>query len=266
MSGYRINEEDIQKALQQLRKKNPGATREYAIQKLESMHNTAKGFAAADPATVKELEKALEEQEDASKDQETQSDDLKLDQPPGQNCPSGMLGSRMIRRTREQVFHDLLGVVIDLAKQATSGFDKHTEADGISVAPGFSRIEWDLPVIIVHLLNHWGNQFKNTELKTLANELTNLIKAARDQQLSTGENPLRQPNNETDQNPAFSPLFGRNIEVLVLIGQDGHVAKMNDNQSDQVAEELAGRLLVVLPEVIESMQATGLIEIEQPAY
>ena len=73
MSGYRINEEDIQKALRQLRKKNPGVTREYAIQKLEGMHRIAKGFAAADPATVKELEKALEEQENDSGDQETQS-------------------------------------------------------------------------------------------------------------------------------------------------------------------------------------------------
>ena len=75
MSGYRINEEDIQKALQQLRRENPKATREYAIQKLESMHSIAKGFATADPATVKELEKALEEREDDSGDQETQSDE-----------------------------------------------------------------------------------------------------------------------------------------------------------------------------------------------
>ncbi len=58
MSGYRINEEDIQKALRQLRRKNPKVTREYAIQKLESMHSVAKGFAAADPATVEETRKS----------------------------------------------------------------------------------------------------------------------------------------------------------------------------------------------------------------
>ena len=74
MSGYRINEEDIQKARRQLRRKNLETTREYAIQKLESMHSIAKNFAAADPATVKELEKALEEQEDDSEGQ-AQSDD-----------------------------------------------------------------------------------------------------------------------------------------------------------------------------------------------
>ena len=168
----------------------------------------------------------------------------------------------MIRLTSEQVSRDLLGVVIGLAKQAVAGFDKHTEADGISVAPGFSRIEWALPVIIVHLLNHWGNQFKNTEFKVLADELTDLIGVARDQQPSTDKSPLRQPDNEADQIPAFSRLFGQNIEVLVLIGQDSHVAKMNDDQINQVAENITVQLLEVLPAVIESMQTTGLIEIE----
>ena len=211
MSGYRINEEDIQKALRQLRRKNPKAAREYAIQKLqklEGMHSIAKGFSTADPATVKELEKALEKQEDDPEEQETQSD-VKLDQQAIQNYPSGILGGRIIRLTIEQVLRDLLGVIIDLVKGASAGVDKHTKAGGISAAPGFSRITWDLPVITVHLLNHWGNQFKNTELKTLADELTDLIKVARDQQSSTDERPLRQPDNEADQIPAFSRLFGQ---------------------------------------------------------
>ena len=261
MSGYRINEEDIQKALRQLRRENPKATREYAIQKLESMHSVAKGFAAADTATVKELEKALEKQEDDLEEQETQSD-VKLDQQAIQNYPSGILGGRIIRLTSEQVLRDLLGVIIDLVKAASAGLDKQTKAGRISADPGFSRMTWDLPVIIWHLLNHWGNQFKNTEFKVLAEELEDLIKVARDQQPLTDKSPLRQPDNEADQIPAFSRLFGQNIEVLFLIGQDGYTAEMNDDQNNQVMEKLTVQLSEVLPAVIESVQATGLIEIE----
>ena len=67
MSGYRINEEDIQKALRQLRRDDPeNANREYVVQLLESMHGFAKDAASADSKTLKELEKALEEKEVSS--------------------------------------------------------------------------------------------------------------------------------------------------------------------------------------------------------
>ncbi len=168
----------------------------------------------------------------------------------------------MIRLTSEQVSRDLQGVVIDLVKGVSAGLDKQTKAGRISADPGFSRITWDLPVIIWHLLGYWGNQFKNTEFKVLAEELEDLIKVARDQQSSTDDTRSTYQIMRPTKNPAFSRLFGQNIEVLFLIGQDGYTAEMNDDQNNQVMEKLAVQLSEVLPAVIESVQVTGLIEIE----
>ena len=80
MSGYQINEEDIEKALRQLLRDDPeNANREYAIQMLEGMHAFAKGAAASDPKTLEELEKALEADEVDSKDESSQPGDKNQD-------------------------------------------------------------------------------------------------------------------------------------------------------------------------------------------
>ena len=76
MSGYRINEEDIQKALRQLQRDDPeNANREYVIQLLESMHGFAKGAASTDSKTLEELDKALEEKEVDKEEEATPPDD-----------------------------------------------------------------------------------------------------------------------------------------------------------------------------------------------
>ena len=88
MSGYRINEEDIQKALRQLQRDDPeNANREYVIQLLESMHGFAKSAASTDSKTLKELDKALEEKE-AGEEEAPPSDDEEQTTPDNQTQES----------------------------------------------------------------------------------------------------------------------------------------------------------------------------------
>lgn len=69
MSGYRINEDDINRVIRYLKANRPGkATREYAIQILEIIHKAAKKLANLDPNLNEEIEKAIAELDNDSGD------------------------------------------------------------------------------------------------------------------------------------------------------------------------------------------------------
>ena len=64
MSGYQINEEDIEAAISYLKIHKPEkANKECAVQLLEIMHNTVKKLVSTDIEFAEELEKALLKQE-----------------------------------------------------------------------------------------------------------------------------------------------------------------------------------------------------------
>lgn len=62
MSGYRINEKDIEAVLDQIRRTNPeNASREYAIKKLAAMNELAKELVNKDLEFAELLAKAMEQ-------------------------------------------------------------------------------------------------------------------------------------------------------------------------------------------------------------